>query len=84
MTQMHLVFAVNRSLAAAGDVAVVGNRCWWRDVHVTCRGGFVQSLDPQSSTTCFVYGFFFLIPFIDPLFRSSKSCIVVFSGHCFL
>ena len=28
--QEHLVFAVNRSLEAAGDV--VGNRRWWRDV----------------------------------------------------
>ena len=32
----------NRSLAAAGDVAVVGCHRWWRDVYVFCRRCVMQ------------------------------------------
>ena len=46
---------VIRTLAAAGDVAVVGCRRWWMDVWVICRRGVVQCWDLHSSITCFAH-----------------------------
>ena len=54
-----MVFAINRSLAAPGDVVDAGSRVGGM------RRGVAKSWVPQSSTTCFVYCFSFF-----PIHRS--------------
>ena len=72
------VLALNSAwtLAAAGDVAVVGCRRW-RDVQVICCCGVVQCWVLQSSITCFAYCLSFFFPTRRHVFRSNKPCITV-------
>ena len=79
--QELLVFAVKHFPAAAGDVAVVGYRRWWRDVYVICRRGVVQCWVLQSSITCFAYCF--LSPPIRGPFFAATSLVRLFLDHYF-
>ena len=65
------------TLAAAGDVAVVGCRRW-RDVQVICCRGVVQCWVLQSSITCFAYCLSFFFPPVD-MFSAATSHVFLFA-----